>query len=237
MSLSHPMFAASTMLALLASAVARGAPPNASEVKAAFERFNRDWDDTAWEPESGGRLTRYMRPLSDQGWKRRMLALQAIAAAGEAAIPVVEDRLRNGSDPERILAAQSAGFLGGEALHEALVATAEKDATAATRLYAFDALGMLGLAHDSNELTRWEESETNRDARKHLNYVAKRGENKLDPSFVATLRGWDASQMDSAKLGALAPDFTLPDLKGDPIRLSDYRGKNAVVLVFVYGDT
>ncbi len=237
MALSRRMLVVSALLALFSPATAPGAPPSAADVKSAFDAFNRDWDDAVWEPESGGRFARYMRPLSDQGWKRRMLALQAIAAAGEAAIPVVEDRLRNGSDPERILAAQSAGFLGGEALHEALVATAEKDATAATRLYAFDALGMLGLAHDSNELTRWEESETNRDARKHLNYVAKRGENKLDPSFVATLRGWDASQMDSAKLGALAPDFTLPDLKGDPIRLSDYRGKSAVVLVFVYGDT
>ncbi len=32
--------------------------------------------------------------------------------------------------------------------------------------------------------------------------------------------------------GSLAPDFTAKDLKGEPIRLSDYRGKKNVVLIF-----
>jgi peroxiredoxin (alkyl hydroperoxide reductase subunit C) len=29
-----------------------------------------------------------------------------------------------------------------------------------------------------------------------------------------------------------APDFTLPDLNGNPVSLSDYRGKKNVLLVF-----
>jgi peroxiredoxin Q/BCP len=33
-------------------------------------------------------------------------------------------------------------------------------------------------------------------------------------------------------VGSLAPDFTLPRQDGTPVRLSDYRGKNAVVLYF-----
>ena len=34
------------------------------------------------------------------------------------------------------------------------------------------------------------------------------------------------------KVGDVAPDFTLPDTKGQPVKLSDFRGKKSVVLAF-----
>ena len=34
------------------------------------------------------------------------------------------------------------------------------------------------------------------------------------------------------KVGDLAPDFTLPDTDGNPVRLSDFRGKKNVTLAF-----
>jgi peroxiredoxin len=36
-------------------------------------------------------------------------------------------------------------------------------------------------------------------------------------------------------VGAEAPDFTLPSASGDLVRLSDYRGRKHVVLVFLRG--
>lgn len=36
-----------------------------------------------------------------------------------------------------------------------------------------------------------------------------------------------------AKIGEMAPDFTLPSTTGKDIRLSDFRGKKNVVLAFV----
>jgi peroxiredoxin len=35
--------------------------------------------------------------------------------------------------------------------------------------------------------------------------------------------------------GQEAPDFELPDLNGDQIRLSDFRGKKVVMLAFLRG--
>ncbi len=37
---------------------------------------------------------------------------------------------------------------------------------------------------------------------------------------------------DKLKVGDMAPDFTLPDLKGNKVKLSDFRGKSNVVLAF-----
>ena len=37
---------------------------------------------------------------------------------------------------------------------------------------------------------------------------------------------------DKLKVGDMAPDFTLPDLKGNKVKLSDFRGKKNVVLAF-----
>jgi len=49
--------------------------------------------------------------------------------------------------------------------------------------------------------------------------------------------GSDASQQPNApqtqlKVGEMAPDFTLTDTNGQPVKLSDFRGKKNVTLAF-----
>ena len=41
--------------------------------------------------------------------------------------------------------------------------------------------------------------------------------------------------MPKVNLNTPAPDFSLPDYEGRPLRLSDFRGKSHVVLVFNRG--
>ena len=45
-------------------------------------------------------------------------------------------------------------------------------------------------------------------------------------------QGAPPPKYDKLKVGDMAPDFTLPDLKGTKVKLSDFRGKNNVVLAF-----
>jgi peroxiredoxin len=40
------------------------------------------------------------------------------------------------------------------------------------------------------------------------------------------------AQHTQLKVGDTAPDFTLPDQNNHPVKLSDFRGKKAVVLAF-----
>jgi len=39
------------------------------------------------------------------------------------------------------------------------------------------------------------------------------------------------------RVNAIAPDFELPDLNSRPVRLSDYRGRKHILLVFNRGLT
>jgi hypothetical protein len=50
------------------------------------------------------------------------------------------------------------------------------------------------------------------------------------------LADYDLAQMDSARVGKLAPDFALTDATGDTYRLSQFRDK-IVVLTFIIFDT
>jgi len=202
-----------------------------------FAKFTQAWDDALWLPKEGRGPAGYMRPLDDAGWKARMIALHALVSAGVEAAPTVRDRLLHGSDPERILAAQASGYLGDASLAADLTKSAQEDPVAAVRLYAVDSLGMLGVSVDDEKLTAWQKAESNRDVFQHLGYLGKRSGAALDQSAVQRLREWDPSAMNRAIVGEAAPDFSLPALNGESVRLSDYRGKSAVVLVFIYGDT
>jgi hypothetical protein len=48
---------------------------------------------------------------------------------------------------------------------------------------------------------------------------------------------YDLASMDTARVGKSAPDFALPDAGGASYRLSQFRGKKAVVLTFIVADT
>ena len=49
---------------------------------------------------------------------------------------------------------------------------------------------------------------------------------------MAAAGGWDLRAATHLKAGDMAPDFTLPSTTGQDFKLSDYRGKSAVVVAF-----
>ena len=54
----------------------------------------------------------------------------------------------------------------------------------------------------------------------------------LLPLAAATLLAQQPAEHTHLKVGDDAPDFTLPNVDNKPIKLSDFKGKKAVVLAF-----
>ena len=59
--------------------------------------------------------------MDDRGWQARMLAMQGLVAGKGRSLPVMLEALRDGSVPQRILSAQSLGFLAPRVPREALL--------------------------------------------------------------------------------------------------------------------
>lgn len=198
-------------------------------------RFSEKWDERAWQGEFRTSPDGYMRPLDDAGWKVRAQAIQSLVRHGADAIPVLVHELKTGDAPQRILAAQTLGYLGPEVPPAPLLGAARNDPDPAVRLYAVDSLGMQGAKNiDWMALL---DSESNRDVKKHIGYAIERNGEPLAREISERLASWDSTKIDTAVVGSPAPDFELKSATGETIRLGDFRGKEAVVLVFIYGDT
>ena len=199
--------------------------------------FSRSWKDEDWLPGGKGPFTQYLRPENDVGWQVRMKTLQALAAGGRESTEPLLKLLREGWSAERILAAQALGFLGSHVPRDALLQAAKRDDEAAVRLYAVDSLGMLAGADLTHELTELDKAEKNKDVNRHIAYALERTGIAIEGGVIEDLVKWDSRRLNAATVGEPAPDFELSAVTGEKIRLSDFRGKLAVVLVFIYGDT
>jgi len=202
--------------------------------QALIKEFVSQWDESAWT--SPGGQKKYMRPLSDSGWAARFRALQVLVKHGKEAVPALEEALEKGDVPARILAAQTLGYIAPHASRGMLRKAIASDPVPAVRLYAVDALGM----HGGDEAEFFQASldkEGNRDVKLHLKYALERKSEAIDPAVIRTLVEWDPAKISSAEVGKPAPDFELETVSGKKVRLSQFRGKQAVVLIFVYGDT
>ncbi len=202
-----------------------------------FGQFAAEWSDDLWVPREARRFPQHIRSIDDTDWQLRMLALHEVVSEGKEAVPFLIERLQNGEAHERILAAQALGYLAKHTSWEPLLAALRGDEDPAVQLYAADALGMRG---DAELAQRWADfggEIRNRDVRRHMGYAEERGDAAIEDAIVERLTNWDPEQINSAEVGQPAPEFELSTVGGETVKLSDFREKKNVVLVFIYGDT
>jgi hypothetical protein len=196
------------------------------------------WVAEAWTEEGWDASLKagYMRVSDDSGWHQRMIGMQALVRSGPESVGPLVEALVSGDAGMRVFAAQTLSYLAPFVKQAGLLAALQDEETA-VRLYAVDALGMSGADSLAELLGPMKTADENRDVKKHIDYALLRSGSPVDEKVAGALLSWDPMTIDSAMIGEMAPDFTLMALTGESIRLSDFRGKKAVVIVFIYGDT
>ena len=168
-------------------------------------------------------------------WKARMTALRDLARLGPDAVPVLLEGLDDANPEIRNLAAQAMGYFGGPEQADRLERAMAEDPDGTVRIYAGMSRAMIGGPIPQSLLELIGKFDPLRMAKSRLELAMKRGPEPPSDAIRETLAGFDLDRMDTARVGSPAPDFTLTDQAGNRVHLGDFRGKNDVVLVFIYG--
>jgi len=172
----------------------------------------------------------------DPGWKVRMGSLVSLAKIGPAAGPILVEGLKHESPETREFAAQALVLVSDSSAQPALE-QALADPKPGVRLYAILALRMHGPLQRTEEHERiLKEDPAFFAVRTMMAAALERADRPNQAEMRKTLASYDLSTMDSARIGELAPDFTLTDFTGRAHRLSEFRGKKTVVLRFILFD-
>ena len=172
----------------------------------------------------------------DPGWKARMEALVRLARVGPAVVPVLAEALHKGPPATREFAAQALVLFAEPGTRPALE-RALADPKSGVRIYATQALSMLGRlprTERHEQILRDDPSEFG--VRPMMAAALARDDRPDAGQLRKALAGYDLRSLDSARLGETAPDFALTDFTGKEYRLSQFRGKKAVVLRFILFD-
>jgi hypothetical protein len=168
-------------------------------------------------------------------WKVRMKALVRLAQIGPAVAPVLIEALKDDKPVTREFAAQALVLFADSSAQPALQ-RALADPTPGVRLYAIEALSMLGpLPRTQANLRILTEDPTIYGVRPMMAAALERADRPNQAAMRKALADCDLRNLDSARVGHMAPDFTLTNYTGTTYRLSQFRGKT-VVLRFILFD-
>jgi HEAT repeat protein len=202
----------------------KGAPPTEAEATTAVRDALAKFAKHCPPPTGGTSNTRT--------WKVRMECLVTIVKAGPPAVPVLLDALKTDAPWSRAFAAQALGFLADPATKPALLEALEHE-NAAVRLHASRALGRMGKLKSTPALRQIAEKDESSTVQKEMTFTLTRDEEPNPAALRKVIADYDLKRMASATVGKSAPEFALPDTSGKVHSLRQFRGKEAVVLVFL----
>jgi hypothetical protein len=149
---------------------------------------------------------------------------------------VLAEALHNGPPLTRELAAEALVHFADPSTRPDLE-RALGDAKSGVRLYAIQALSMLGpLPRTERHQQILSKDPSFWGVRPMMAAALARDDRPSAAQLRKQLADYDLRKMDSARLGELAPDFTLTDISGKSYRLRQFRGKKTVVLRFILFD-
>ena len=176
--------------------------------------------------------------LTDEAWKVRLLAIRDVLRLGSNALPVLRTGLHDENRHVRHVCVTSLGISGAEDAGESLLKLVIEDPDPIVRGQAAQAIGQIGYKEGLSTLQEIAENEKNTNIKHRAGLAVgrlKEGAKTTDE----LLRAWkslDESKFRQMQPGKSAPEFELKDTKGKTWKLSDFKGKKSIVLIWIFAD-
>lgn len=176
--------------------------------------------------------------LGDGAWRVRLLAIRDLARLGRVAVPQLVKGLDDEIPHVRHVAAFVLGLNPVDTSEEALMIALRQDKDPVVRSQAAISLAQLKSHAALPALEELAKSDVSRDVRHQCDLAIYRITQYQGPEvdLAAAYAGLDESKFEQVRIGDPAPEFELTDTEGKAWRLPDFRGKQDVVLIWIFAD-
>lgn len=176
--------------------------------------------------------------LNDNAWKVRTLAIRDLLRLGSEAMPVLIAGLKDNDRHVRHVCISALGILGVHSAGSELLSLLTEDPDPVVRGQAAEALGQIKYTRALSILKKVSRQDENQYVQ-HRAGLAISHLKQAPADSEVLLNAWlalDEKTFRRADLGSQAPDFELKDTDGKTWRLSDFRNKKTVVLIWIFAD-
>ena len=176
--------------------------------------------------------------LADEAWLVRTLAIRDLVRLGPRAVPAVVSGLSDKNRHVRHVCVAALGILGARGAGEELLQLLTGDPDPIVRAQVAEALGQIGYKQATAAL----EGVMKEDTSKHVRHRAKLALGRIKEGkkerqgLISTWASLDEKTFRQLEVGKPAPEFTLKDTSGRKWRLSTFKGKKTVMLVWIFAD-
>ena len=176
--------------------------------------------------------------LSDQDWLIRTLAVRDLVRLGAPAAPALTSALTDTNRHVRQVATMVLGILQATNAVSTLETLLGQDPDSVVRSEAAIALRQIGLASSVTALKAAQTGDAAGDVQHQAELALYAIERGIRPTaeLAANYRSLDETRFGRVRVGLPAGDFQLSDTAGKVWRLSDFRDRKAVVLIWIFAD-
>jgi peroxiredoxin len=176
--------------------------------------------------------------LDDQDWHVRTIAVRDLVRLGAPGTPALVTALEDHNSHVRHVSAMTLGILRATNAVPALEKVLCEDGDSVVRSQAAIALGQIGQPALLSVVQAVLKDDKSRDVQHQAElaaYAIEHGKTAT-PELAKSYAALDESTFGRVRVGKAASDFQLTDTERKTWRLSDFRGKKRVVLIWVFAD-
>jgi len=176
--------------------------------------------------------------LDDEDWKVRLLAVRDLVSLEGIEAADIITGLKHENRHVRLITALALGILGEKEAVPSLEQIASTDSVVIVRSQAVIALGQIEATASVPLLKNILANDSSKDVRHQCELAIDQIKKQMGASAeqLEAFRSLDEKNFELLQVGKVAPDFELHDTDGKAWKLSDFRGRKTVVLVWVFAD-